>query len=300
MAQHTSVLLEEALLFLDPKPGNVFVDATLGFGGHAACILEKLGPKGILIGFDRDAEALLAAKRNLAKFGEQVMFINDRFSRIPQRLQSLGIASAQGVLLDLGVSSAQLDSPGRGFSFKDDGPLDMRMDAEDSLTAKEIVNDYSKEELRNILWTYGEERLARRFVDRIDSVRQRRDIETTAELASILWQAAPVKYRYARIHPATRTFQALRIVVNSEMQELEKVLLAAPDVLSFGGRLVVISFHSLEDRMVKNSFKKFKSEALGEILTKKPVGAKSRELSENPRSRSAKLRAFRKRGEADA
>jgi len=297
MGSHKSVLLEEALHYLDPRPGSLVVDATLGLGGHAARILEKMGPKGRLIGFDRDPEALVNAKKNLARFGEQVMLINDRFSQIPERLKELGVASVQGALLDLGVSSMQLDRPDRGFSFKEDGPLDMRMNPGDSLTAKELINKASKEELRNILWNFGEERLARRIVDRVDQVRQRRTIETTAELAAIIWQSVPVKYRYGRIHPATRTFQALRIAVNSEMQELKDFLEKAPDFLDFGARLVVISFHSLEDRMVKNAFRKFKADQTGEILTKKPVTPAEEEIGVNPRSRSAKLRAFQKHRE---
>ncbi len=294
MAEHTSVLLEEALAHLDPQPGDRIVDGTLGFGGHAERILEKLGPEGRLIGFDRDPEALAGCKKKLVKFGDRAVLIQKRFSRITEELRSLGQDPVQGVLLDLGVSSFQLDEPRRGFSFREEGPLDMRMDPAESMTAARLVNEAPKEKLMQILWTYGEERFARRIVEAIEAARDRLPLKTTSQLAAVIERAVPGKYRHGRLHPATRTFQALRIAVNSEMQELETFLSTVTEILATGGRLVIISFHSLEDRQVKNAFRRFKAEGTGEILTKKPVTASEDEIGANPRARSAKLRAFRK------
>lgn len=294
MPEHTSVLLEEALAYLDPKPGDRIVDGTLGFGGHAGRILEKLGPKGHLIGFDRDPEAIVKAKKRLSEFGDRALMIQSRFSHMREELKAMGQGPVQGVLLDLGVSSFQLDEPRRGFSFRQEGPLDMRMDPTQPMTAARLVNETPKEKLMQVLWTYGEERFARRIVEAIVQARERRRLETTSDLASIIERAVPGKYRHGRIHPATRTFQALRIVVNSEMEELENFLSDALEILESGGRVVIISFHSLEDRQVKNAFRRFKTEGQGEILTKKPVTASEEEAAANPRARSAKLRAFRK------
>ena len=300
MAEHTSVLLEEVLATLDPRPGDRIVDGTLGFGGHAERILEKLGPKGRLIGFDRDPEALERSRKKLISFGDRTVLIQERFSRIREALQDMGEPPVQGVLLDLGVSSFQLDEPRRGFSFREEGPLDMRMDPAEPLTAARLVNEAPKEKLMQILWTYGEERFARRIVEAIEAARDRRPFETTSELASTIERAVPGKYRHGRIHPATRTFQALRIAVNSEMKELETFLSTAPDFLASGGRIVIISFHSLEDRQVKNAFRRFKTEGRGDILTKKPMTASEGEMAGNPRARSAKLRAFRLASEKGA
>lgn len=294
MESHTSVLLEEALRFLDPRAGNCFVDGTLGFGGHAERILEKLGPKGKLIGFDRDPQALEQARLNLKKYKDNIMLVRGRFSGIAETVHRMHATPPSGILLDLGVSSFQLDQPARGFSFRQDGPLDMRMDPEESGTAADLVNRSSKEDLRQILWTYGEERFARRIVDAIERARERRKIDTTADLADIVSRAVPSGYRHGRLHPATRTFQALRIAVNAEMKELQDFLVTALDVLDAGGRLVIISFHSLEDRAVKNAFRQWKTQGFGAILTKKPVTASDEETLSNPRSRSAKLRAFEK------
>lgn len=295
--EHTSVLSEEVLRFLDPKPGSLIVDGTLGFGGHAARILERLGPEGRLIGFDRDPEALKIAGANLKVFGDNALLVHDRFSRIPRRLREINTSPAGGVLLDLGVSSYQLESPERGFSFKTDGPLDMRMNPQEPMTAADLVNRAPKQELLQILWTYGEERYARRIVEAIERARDRRRLERTGELAEIVTRSVPVGYRHGRIHPATRTFQALRIAVNGEMEELEAFLENALDLLAAGGRLVIISFHSLEDRAVKNALRKWKAARLGQILTKKPVTASEEETRLNPRARSAKLRAFEKNAE---
>jgi 16S rRNA (cytosine1402-N4)-methyltransferase len=294
MVLHTSVLLNEAVEWLEPGPGKIIIDGTAGLGGHAARILEKLGSSGRLIGFDKDAEALEIAKKNLSNFGDRVMLVNDDYKNIATKLKEMGIAKADGILLDLGVSSFQLDKATRGFSFKEGGPLDMRMDQSQHLTAKEIVNHYPKQELLEILWRLGEERYARRIVDKIIETREAHDIETTDELASLVSQAVPKEYRYGRIHPATRTFQAIRIAVNSELDALEEFLSHATEYLGMGGKIVIISFHSLEDRAVKWSFRKFQNEGIGKILTKKPLLPSETEMSANPRARSAKMRVFQK------
>ena len=293
MGFHKSVLLNEVLLFLDPKPGDLIVDGTVGRAGHAQKILEAIGTAGRLIGFDRDVQAISECEKILSDRGDRVMLFHDDFKNIASRLQPLNQLKADGILLDLGVSSPQLEDAERGFSFKSDGPLDMRMNTQDLLTAHEVVNRYSERSLADIFWKYGEERFSRRIAKKIVEARSRIRINTTAELESIIWQSVPASYRHGRIHPATRTFQAIRIEVNHEMESLEVFLAGVPDILAEGGRLVIISFHSLEDRIVKNGFKAFVQQEKGEILTKKPVEASSEEIQDNPRSRSAKLRAFR-------
>lgn len=295
---HESVLLKEVLEYLDPRPGDVIVDGTLGLGGHAEAILERIAPGGKLIGLDRDEKAIEMAKERLGKFGKSAMLIKENYKNVAARLKDMGEAPVRGMLLDLGISSMQVDDAQRGFSFMKEAPLDMRMDRASALTAKEIINKFSKEELLTILWEYAEERFARRIVDRILVERARHQIHTTTQLAQIIFTAVPASYRYGRIHPATRSFQGLRIAVNKEIEALRLFLENGLDVLTDGGRLVIISFHSLEDRLVKTAFRKYKSEGLGEILTKRPVGPGQAEESKNPRSRSAKLRAFRKTSEA--
>lgn len=290
---HRSVLLNDVLRWLDPKPGEIMVDGTLGCAGHAREILKRISSDGRLIGFDRDSEAIEESKRHLGGFGEQVMIIHENFKNIPSRLESLS-QRADGILLDLGVSSPQLDEARRGFSFKGDGPLDMRMDASESLTAKEVVNTYSEQALADIFWKYGEERYSRRIAERINEARRTRKITSTKELESLIWMSVPAACRHGRIHPATRVFQALRIEVNQEMEALDIFLSGALAALNPRGRLVIISFHSLEDRKVKQSFRQFEKDGWGRVLTKKPVVADPDEVQENPRSRSAKLRAFQK------
>lgn len=290
--QHISVLAGEVLERLTPRLSGVYVDGTLGLGGHAALILERLGPDGKLVGFDKDAAALEEAGKALAVYGERVMLIHDDFKNMAHKFAGLGIGRADGVLLDLGVSSMQIDQPERGFSFRFDGPLDMRMDASRGLTAADIVNEWPQKELEKIIFEYGEERFGRRIAERIERERSGRRIETTGQLAAIIASAVPAAYRHGRIHPATRTFQALRIVVNGEMESLRVFLETALDTLADGGRLVIISFHSLEDRIVKNVFREWKQGEKGTVLTKKPVIATEAEIFTNPRSRSAKLRAF--------
>ncbi|MBI3252326.1 MAG: 16S rRNA (cytosine(1402)-N(4))-methyltransferase RsmH [Candidatus Omnitrophica bacterium] len=294
MAAHESVLLEEAVEWLAPRPNGVIVDGTLGGGGHARRILEKSAPDGRLVGFDRDPGAIREARRVLAGFGERVMVIHDNFKNVRNRIAEFGIGRVQGMLLDLGLSSLQLDEPGRGFSFKTDGPLDMRMDPSEGPSAADIVNGYREEELRELLWKWGEERFARKIVGRIVETRRKKKIRSTFELAALVISSVPASYRYGRIHPATRTFQALRIAVNEELRSLEEFLSSVTDGLDEGARLVIISFHSLEDRIVKNAFRNFQKAGEGKILTKKPVTPSEAEMSRNPRSRSAKLRAFLK------
>ncbi|PIU40043.1 MAG: 16S rRNA (cytosine(1402)-N(4))-methyltransferase [Candidatus Omnitrophica bacterium CG07_land_8_20_14_0_80_50_8] len=293
MFAHASVLLEEALGWLDPKPGSVLVDGTLGCCGHALSLLKRIGPEGHLIGFDIDPEAVREAKRILKDFGEHVMIFQENFKNITSRLDALHV-KANGVLLDLGVSSPQFDQAQRGFSFSKDGPLDMRMDPQEPLTAREIVNRYPERELADIFWKYGEERYSRRIAKRIVETRGRVKINTTSELESIVWQAVPVAARHGRIHPATKVFQALRIEVNQEIESLDGFLSSVLDRLETSGRVVIISFHSLEDRLVKRAFREYARQNKGVTLTKKPVVPQNREIEENPRSRSAKLRAFQK------
>jgi 16S rRNA (cytosine1402-N4)-methyltransferase len=300
MVSHESVLLAEALEWLAPTTGKCYVDGTLGAGGHARAVLEKNGPTGRLIGFDRDEEALALAGKNLKEFGERAMLIHDDFKNIANQVRAIRDKGVDGALLDLGVSSMQLDQPLRGFSFQADAPLDMRMDQRQSLTAKEIVNLYSKDELLNILWTLGEERFARRIVTKILDRRTRTPLATTGELAALISDAVPGHYRHGRIHPATRTFQALRIAVNHELDSLEAFLSSVMSILENRARVVIISFHSLEDRIVKHTFRAWSAQGLGVILTKKPVTASESEMARNTRARSAKLRVFEKNIEAGA
>lgn len=298
MLLHQSVLTREVIEWLDLAPGKTILDGTLGSGGHAAAILDRLGPGGKLIGCDKDADALAEASRVLEKYGDQCVKIHADFSEAVEQLRKSGPTRVDGILLDLGVSSMQLDRPERGFSFRFEGPLDMRMDGSAPIaTARELVNRLSEEALRDILYRYGEERLARRIASAIVRERSRRAIETTSQLAQIVWNAVPVPARHGRIHPATRTFQALRLAVNGEIESLETLLQRAPELLTAGGRLVVLSFHSLEDRLVKHSLRRYQQEGLGRVLTKKPVTPREDEIAVNPRSRSAKLRAFERAGE---
>ena len=293
MTSHRSVLLNEVIQWLDPSPGRLVADGTLGRAGHAMEILRRTSPDGRLIGFDKDPEAVEEGRKILREFGERVMIFHEDFRNIPSRLESIG-QKADGILLDLGVSSPQLDEPRRGFSFNAEGPLDMRMNPEENLTAREVINTYPKQALMELFWKYGEERFSRRIAEKITEVRRTRRINTTKDLESIIWQAVPAAYRHGRIHPATRVFQALRIEVNQEIDALELFLSKPLEALNPDGRLVIISFHSLEDRVVKNAFRQFLKDGKGKILTKKPVVATSVEVRENPRSRSAKLRVFQK------
>ncbi len=286
---HLPVLLREAVDFLAPERGRVYVDATVGLGGHAEEILKRMGGGSVLVGLDRDDEALKLAGSRFSGIGtERVILKKAKFSHMEEVLRELDIKGADGVLFDLGVSMLQLKGEERGFSFTADEPLDMRMDKAQPLTAREVVNTWPEEELARIIWEYGEERFSRRIARGIVRAREQRPIETTRELAGI---AARFYRGWHRIHPATRTFQALRIAVNNELEELKDGLEGAKNVLNPGGRLCVISYHSLEDRIVKRFFKAEAEEGSMRILTKKPVVPAEEETAANPAARSAKLRA---------
>lgn len=288
-------MVSEVLEFLQPKAGGIYVDGTLGGGGHAKALLSQLKTK--LIGIDQDLEAIFAAKKNLAGFGENVIFVHDNFSNLPAILKSQGIDKVDGILLDLGVSSYQFDNPKRGFSFQNDAPLDMRMDQEQEKTAGDIINFYDEKELADIFYKFGEERYSRQIAKRVVGARGQSPIKTTGELVEIIKSATPPKYRFgSKIHFATRVFQALRIEVNDELKVLEEFVPKAAELLAGDGRLVIISFHSLEDRIVKHSFRDLEEKNNGKfkVLTKKPIMVTEEEIATNPRSRSAKMRALRK------
>ncbi len=283
---HEPVLPDEVEAHLRIAPGSTIVDATVGLGGHAQRFLE-LG--ACVVGVDRDPEALEFARARLASWEERVTLVQGDFRRLRELLETLGVQHPAGVLMDLGVSSLQLGRPERGFSFRHDGPLDMRMDPEASTTAFDLVNKLPEKELAELLWNLGEERLSRRIARSIVRQRDRAPLRTTEELASLVARCYPKGRR--RIHPATRTFQALRMAVNEEHDALREGLQSACDVLPRGGRVCVISFHSLEDRLVKHSFRDWERAGRLRVLTPKPLRPCPAEVKANPRSRSAKLRA---------
>ncbi len=292
---HIPVLLGEVLEGLSPQRGSRILDCTVGGGGHARGLLERAVPGGVLIGIDYDARALELADAALRGVeGARYHLFQGPFSRMKDFLLYAGVSEVDIVFFDLGVSSIQLDDPARGFSFRYDSFLDMRMDQSRGITAEELVNSLSEEELAWIFYRYGEERFARRIAREIVRQRGIKPIETTGDLVKIV--ESVVGRRRGRIHPATRIFQALRIVVNDELQELEKGLQCAKQILAPGGRIGVISFHSLEDRIVKHTFRRWEGEGTFELLMKKPIGPTPEEVSANPRSRSAKLRIARKKG----
>ena len=317
---HTPVLLEESLKGLNIKPDGVYADGTVGGGGHAGHILSALGPRGRLLGIDRDGDALKAAGEHLARLAEELQdtkgfhptctLIKANFSEIPQLLQERGLGSADGILLDLGVSSYQIDNPERGFSYLHDTPLDMRMDQTQSQTAADIVNGYSESELTRILRDYGEERFASFIARRIVLARQDSPIRQTGQLVEIIRRAIPMKYQKGGGHPAKRSFQAIRIELNQELAVLEQSLEGLIEALSPGGRLCVISFHSLEDRIVKNAFRKAEDPCLcpkdfprcvcgavsrGRVVSRNPILPTEEEQERNSRAASAKLRVFEKK-----
>jgi 16S rRNA (cytosine1402-N4)-methyltransferase len=294
--RHAPVLYQEAIDFLCVRPGATVVDCTVGLAGHSAGIARLLGAEGHLIGFDRDAEALALARekldevcRELGSQAPRITLVNEAFSSVAGHVEA---NSADGLLADFGVSSLQLDEAQRGFSFMADGPLDMRMDTRSGPTAAQVVNEASERELADLIYEYGEERRSRRIAR---AIVRGRPVTTTGQLARIVASAAPAM-KQEHIHPATRTFQALRIYVNRELDEIRALLEAAPRLLKPSARLVVISFHSLEDRIAKDSLREGAHQGIWEILTKKPVTAGEEELDRNPRSRSAKLRAAEKQG----
>ena len=305
---HVSVLLEECIEGLNIRPDGIYVDGTLGGAGHSSRIAAQL-TTGKLIGIDRDPVALTAAGERLAPFGDRVALVHSNFSEMDSALESLGITGVDGILLDLGVSSPQLDDGQRGFSYMADAPLDMRMNGEDSLDAKQIVNQWSYEELKRILYDYGEERFAPRIAAAICKRREEKEIETTLELVDIIRSAMPASALREKQHPAKRSFQAIRIAVNDELGSVERVMKKAVPLLKPGGRLAVITFHSLEDRIVKNAMaeaakgctcpREFPVCVCGKkpqvkLITRKPIVSGEEELERNPRARSAKLRICEK------
>jgi 16S rRNA (cytosine1402-N4)-methyltransferase len=285
--EHIPVLVEEVMTFLRCEAGRTYVDATLGGGGHASEILKRTAPDGVLIGMEWDEDALFEATRTLKPFGDRVRIFRENFIQLPDLMKD---ESVDGILLDLGLSSIQLEKEGRGFSFRGDSPLDMRMDQRLDQTAADLVNRLSLEELEYITSHYGEERWAKRIARAIIQEREREPIRTTEALRRVVYRAIPKRFHSRRIDPATRTFQALRIKVNEELENLKKILDAGWKILKRGGRICVISFHSLEDRMVKETFRRLEKESEMRILTKKPVTPSEEEQKRNPRSRSAKLR----------
>jgi len=306
---HIPVLSAEVIRYLAPRPGGIYLDGTVGGGGHAGQVLEASAPDGILIGLDRDPEALAAAREKLSPYGERARLFRTNFDGLGEVVAGLGLDGIDGFLFDLGVSSHQLDSAGRGFSFQQNAPLDMRMDAGSGETAADLVNRLSEDELARIIRDYGEERWARRIAAFIVRKRAEAPVETTARLVDIIKGAIPRGAWEERIHPATRTFQALRIAVNDELGGIERGLASGLRLLNRGGRGVVISFHSLEDRLVKHVFRQLARGCICpkelprcvcggvpqvRVLTGKPVIAGEAELEENPRARSAKLRAVEK------
>ncbi len=295
------VLLSAVLEGLRPRSGMSFIDATLGAGGHAAALLEASAPDGRLLGFDRDAAALEVARRRLARFGDRVRVVHASYAQIGRLAPAHGFEAVDGILFDLGLSSLQLDDPARGFSFRFDAPLDMRFDPRHGITAAELVNELPEERLAALLREYGEERHARRIARAIVAARP---VRTTGRLAEVVARAVP-RARHERIHPATRTFQALRIAVNEELEALERALPQAVELLRPGGRLAVISFHSLEDRIVKRFMRREAQDCLCppeqlvctcehvarlRVITRKPIMATEEEIAANPRARSARLR----------
>ena len=285
---HTPVLIAETIRMLAPVDGGIYVDGTLGLGGHAEKILQASGPSGRVIGFEWDETALELARKRLAPFGERFYALHRNYSEVMAGLSETGISKVDGLLLDLGVSSLQFDSGERGFSYQANGPLDMRMDKRTTLTAEEIINNFSKEDLADIFFYYGEEKQARRIAAHIVAERTRGRITTTTQLARIIAGAVPKKFQPRKIHVATKVFQALRIAVNKELDNLSAFLDSVTEILKPGGRVCIIAFHSLEDRLIKW---KFRENPALQVLTKKPVIPDAEEISMNPRARSAKLRA---------
>lgn len=308
---HKSVLLEETIEQLNIKPDGIYVDGTLGGAGHSLRIVKLLSERGKLIGIDQDEAAIKTAKHRLEPFADRVSIVRSNYCMIGSVLSQLGIDRVDGILLDLGVSSYQLDTAERGFSYMEDAPLDMRMDQRCSMTAKDIVNEYSETELFHIIRDYGEDRFAKNIAKHIVNARKDKLIETTYELSEIIKGAIPAKVRATGGHPAKRTFQAIRIELNKELTVLKESLDEMIDLLNPNGRLCIITFHSLEDRIVKQNFRKNENpctcppdfpvcvcgkQSKGKVITRKPILPSDEELEDNSRSKSAKLRVFEKKG----
>ena len=308
--KHKSVLLEETIEGLRVKPDGIYVDGTLGGAGHAREVCQRLSAKGRFIGIDQDQDAIVAASERLAAYGDRVTIIRSNYCYMANELKNLGIHQVDGILLDLGVSSYQLDNEERGFTYRADAPLDMRMDQRQSRTAADIINGYEEKELYRIIRDYGEDKFAKNIAKHIVAARQQKPVETTGELTEIIRRAIPMKIQAAGGHPAKRTFQAVRIELNRELDVLRESLDGMIDMLGDGGRICVITFHSLEDRIVKTIFRKNENPCIcppdfpvcvcgkkskGRVITRKPILPGEEELSENSRSKSAKLRIFERR-----
>ena len=305
--EHKSVLLYETVEGLNIKPDGIYVDGTLGGGGHAYEVASRLGENGSIIGIDQDEAAINAASARLKDFGEKVTIVRSNYCEMKSRLKELGIDKVDGIVLDLGVSSYQLDTAERGFSYREDAPLDMRMDQRQEMTARDIVNDYSERELYRVIRDYGEDKFAKNIAKHIVAEREKHPIETTGQLTEIIRQSIPMKFQKKSGHPAKRTFQAIRIELNRELDVLRETLDDMIELLNPGGRLCIITFHSLEDRIVKSAFKKNEdpctcpkdfpvcvcgNKSKGSIVTRKPILPSEEELEYNSRSKSAKLRIF--------
>lgn len=287
---HTPVMLTEILDYLNLRPGQTIVDATIGTGGHSRYILERIMPGGRLVGIDRDQDSLTVAREELKSYSDSCDFVYGNFMEIDNILKSLGIKHVNGIVFDLGISSFQLEDRSRGFSFQYEGPLDMRLDKNSYISAYDLINNLNEEEISDMLWSFGQERWHNRIAHLLVKERQRCPIATTLQLSKIVTMAVPSRYRYYRIHPATRTFQAVRIAVNRDLENLKVALVKAMESLAQSGRLCVISFHSLEDRLVKWGLRELASMGKVKIITAKPLVPGEDEARDNPSSRSAKLR----------
>ncbi|MDY6328006.1 MAG: 16S rRNA (cytosine(1402)-N(4))-methyltransferase RsmH [Lachnospiraceae bacterium] len=307
---HKSVLLNETVDSLNIKPNGIYIDGTLGGGGHAYEVCKRLGEHGRFIGIDQDAEAIEAAGLRLAEFGDKVTIVRSNYVDIDNILKSLNISKVNGIMLDLGVSSHQLDTVERGFSYKENAPLDMRMDVRNPMTAKDIVNNYSEMELYRVIRDYGEDKFAKNIAKHIVNARKEKEIETTYELNDIIKAAIPMKMRVNGGHPAKKTFQAIRIELNKELEVLNNSIDKMIDLLDDGGRLSIITFHSLEDRIVKTRFRNNENPCIcppdfpvcvcgkkskGKVITRKPIVPSEQEIVENKRAKSSKLRVFERR-----